>query len=120
MAREVLGGIDLDPASNDYAQTSIKAKTYYSKQEDELKEPWFGRIWCNPPYGSPEVRLLARTFLENAIPSSMVAKGIACYQTQHLYVKLIPHEIYCRRLLWKSLKFQIGRQDRIQQPILKF
>ena len=75
MAREVLGGIDLDPASNDYAQTSIKAKTYYTKQKDGLKEPWFGRIWCNPPYGSPEVRLLARTFLENAIPSSMVAKA---------------------------------------------
>jgi hypothetical protein len=73
MARQVLGGINLDPASNDYAQTWIKADVFYTKQQDGLKQPWFGRVWCNPPYGSPEVRLLARTFLENAI---------ACYQKQ--------------------------------------
>jgi hypothetical protein len=73
MALIVLGGIDLDPASNDYAQSWIKAGTYYTKHQDGLKQSWFGRVWCNPPYGSPEVRLLARKFLFEAI---------ACYQSQ--------------------------------------
>ena len=51
MARQVLGGIDLDPASNTKAQEWIQAKRYYTKNDDGLKQPWSGRIWCNPPYG---------------------------------------------------------------------
>lgn len=48
LAREVLGDIDLDPASNDYAQTWIRAKTYYTK--DHPGGPWHGRVWLNPPF----------------------------------------------------------------------
>lgn len=73
MTRNCLGGIDLDPASNDYAQSWIKANVFYTKEQDGLKQPWFGRVWCNPPYGSPKVRLFARTFLEYAIE---------CYQNK--------------------------------------
>jgi hypothetical protein len=51
MAREVLGNIDLDPASNDVAQQWIKATQYFTAAEDGLKQSWHGRIWCNPPYG---------------------------------------------------------------------
>lgn len=51
MVRDVLGEIDLDPASNDLAQQSIKATQYFTIAEDGLKQSWHGRIWCNPPYG---------------------------------------------------------------------
>lgn len=51
MARDVLGNIDLDPASNDVAQQWIKASQYFNAAEDGLKQSWHGRIWCNPPYG---------------------------------------------------------------------
>lgn len=30
---------------------NAKVATYYSKEEDGLKQPWFGTVWCNPPYG---------------------------------------------------------------------
>jgi phage N-6-adenine-methyltransferase len=50
MAREVMGGIDVDPASNDYAQETVRATTYYTAENSGLGKDWHGRIWMNPPY----------------------------------------------------------------------
>lgn len=49
-ARDVMGEIDLDPASCDLANTVIRAKKYYTLQDDGLKLKWYGRVWLNPPY----------------------------------------------------------------------
>jgi hypothetical protein len=46
-----LGEIDLDPASNALAQSWIKAGNFFTIEDDGLKQQWFGRVWCNPPYG---------------------------------------------------------------------
>ena len=48
-ARQCLGVIDLDPASNDTAQAWIQAGTYYTA-ETPLQAPWAGRVWLNPPF----------------------------------------------------------------------
>jgi DNA N-6-adenine-methyltransferase (Dam) len=55
MARKVLGDIDLDPASCEFAQRTVKARNYYTKADDGLTKLWHGRIWLNPPYSSPEI-----------------------------------------------------------------
>jgi phage N-6-adenine-methyltransferase len=52
LAREVMGGIDLDPASNEMAQVWIKATAYYTQRDNGLAQPWAGRVWLNPPYGT--------------------------------------------------------------------
>lgn len=49
-AREVMGGIDLDPASSDAANRLVQAKTYYTLQHNGLSRPWFGRVWMNHPF----------------------------------------------------------------------
>ncbi len=49
LARIVLGGIDLDPASNDIAQQWIQATMYYTA-ETPLQAPWTGRVFLNPPF----------------------------------------------------------------------
>jgi ParB-like chromosome segregation protein Spo0J len=51
-ARVVLGVIDLDPASCDLANRTVRASKYYSIDDDGLSRPWGGRVWMAPPYGS--------------------------------------------------------------------
>lgn len=48
---EALGEFDLDPCTP-IEMPWETAKTRYTKKEDGLKSPWFGRVWLNPPYGN--------------------------------------------------------------------
>ncbi|MBD1908972.1 DNA N-6-adenine-methyltransferase [Leptolyngbya sp. FACHB-8] len=70
-ARRVMGGIDLDPASNPEAQGWIQAATYYTQEQDGMVQPWKGRMWLNPPYGqrkSKPVKVYgASAWIERAI-----------------------------------------------------
>ena len=55
-ARQALGAIDLDPASNAHAQKTVRASKFYTKADDGLSKPWTGRVFCNPPYSPGMVR----------------------------------------------------------------
>ena len=48
LAKEVMGSIDLDPASNELAQRTVQAASYYTS--NGLEQPWYGNVWLNPPY----------------------------------------------------------------------
>jgi phage N-6-adenine-methyltransferase len=52
-AREVLGGIDLDPATSEAAQSRIQATQFFTQGDDGLSKEWHGRVWLNPPYAQP-------------------------------------------------------------------
>ena len=49
-ARELMGGIDFDPASSATAQDVVKAGAYLSTDGDTAAWPEKSRVWCNPPY----------------------------------------------------------------------
>ena len=52
-AREVMGSIDLDPASSELANKTVKAKNFITEEDNPngLEQDWFGNVWLNPPYG---------------------------------------------------------------------
>ena len=49
-ARQAMGSIDLDPASCELAQETVKASVYYTIADDGLAREWGGNVWLNPPY----------------------------------------------------------------------
>lgn len=75
-ARKVLGGtIDLDPASCDLAQETVRATTYYTEKDDGLSKEWAGTTFMNPPYSKIITRFVEKfylTFEARAIPSGIV------------------------------------------------
>jgi ParB family chromosome partitioning protein len=75
-ARQVLGTIDLDPASSDIAQQTVQATTYFTIETDGLSRPWSGKVWMNPPYGteliSEFVSKLCTHFDAGDVPEAIV------------------------------------------------
>ena len=50
--RAVLGEIDLDPASCPEANAVVKAKKFFSEEDNGLNHEWTGRVFTNPPYSA--------------------------------------------------------------------
>src|SRR3977135_1797876 len=49
--RQVLGPIELDPASSELANKTVQAEGFYDEQSNGLQQPWRARsLWLNPPY----------------------------------------------------------------------
>lgn len=46
-----LGKFDLDPCAA-IGRPWDCATVNYTIEDDGLKKEWFGRVWCNPPYGA--------------------------------------------------------------------
>ena len=45
-----LGKFDLDPCAAPDPKPWSTAEHHYTLPTDGLTTPWFGRVWCNPPY----------------------------------------------------------------------
>ena len=65
-ARAVMGSIDTDPASSKVPQKWIKAKRYYTAEDDGLTKPWTGRVFMNPSYSQPLIARLSEAFCRKA------------------------------------------------------
>lgn len=57
-----LGNFDLDPCTPDVMPWKT-AEHRYTKADDGLLQPWFGRVWMNPPYGREIGRWIERLAL---------------------------------------------------------
>lgn len=56
---EALGIFDLDPAGAPGHE--LASRTYILEHGDDgLRDPWYGRVWLNPPYGRAQDAFMAR------------------------------------------------------------
>jgi ParB family chromosome partitioning protein len=69
--REVLGEIDIDPASCALAQEKVMAKEYYTEENSGLLVPWEGKVFCNPPYSASLIKKFTGKFTDEAASGSM-------------------------------------------------
>ena len=75
MAREVLGHIDLDPASSKIANETVKADRYFTEEENGLNQVWYGKVWMNPPYGTDLIGQFTEKFADEYIAGN-ITEGI--------------------------------------------
>lgn len=65
-ARDVMGSIDLDPASCETAQANVKAKRFWTADDDGLSKKWTGNVWLNPPYSKELIGRFAAKVVEES------------------------------------------------------
>lgn len=72
---EFLGGFDLDPFASELTANVVKAKTYFTEEDDGLKKDWskYRRKWVNPPYsGGLIVPCVLKTLLYEDIGETLL------------------------------------------------
>lgn len=94
-AREVMGGIDLDPASCEFANQWIGATHIFTKKTDGLQQEWHGRVWMNHPFHRGETACKAK------------CKKLTCQRRGHHITEDIPGNAdWINKLL---TEYQAGR-----------
>ena len=51
---------------------NAKCEEFYTKEQDGLKQPWKGTVWCNPPYGRQIGEWVRRAFLASISGNTVV------------------------------------------------
>lgn len=72
-AYEVMGEIDLDPATTPKANEVVGATRIYTADDDGLFYPWQGRVWMNPPYASELVGKFASKLAQHVQTGDVTA-----------------------------------------------
>lgn len=71
-ARQVMGEIDLDPASSKLANETVKAITYFTADDDGLLYHWSGNVFMNPPYSSDMIGKFAWKLADHIVKGDVI------------------------------------------------
>ena len=71
-----MGEIDVDPASSEFAQRTVKAGQFFTIDDDGLNRDWNGRVWLNPPYAQPAIQHFMQKTVDE-FQSGRMTEGVA-------------------------------------------
>jgi phage N-6-adenine-methyltransferase len=60
----VFGRFDLDPCAPRKSRARVKARVYWTHEDDGLSLPWHGTVFVNPPYGRTLAHWVAKAHRE--------------------------------------------------------
>lgn len=107
-----LGEFDLDPCG---APDHPTAKHIYTLEngDDGLRDPWFGRVWLNPPYGRT-MRVWVERLIEHGTGTALIPAAVGTKLWQDV---IFPHAdaIHFYRHRIKFLR-RDGRHDDMVSP----
>jgi phage N-6-adenine-methyltransferase len=74
-AREVMGTIDLDPASSEKANEVVKADKFFTSEDDAFEQDWTGKVFMNPPYSSDLIKPFCEKYSDE-IANGHIEEGV--------------------------------------------
>lgn len=78
-ARNTLGLIDLDPASNAKANEIVKAVAFLTKEQNGLDYNWHGRVWMNHPFSRGGNKLWVKKLVSEYSAGHITAACCICF-----------------------------------------
>lgn len=119
-ARDALDGIYLDPASCEFAQKTVRAIKWYSKEDNGLSRPWKGAVFLNPPGGREPgaahwLRYLMQEYKENRVSRAVVI-GFTLEILQTMQGQGVKPSAFSICVPSRRLKYRMPNGDGSKQP----
>ena len=96
--RAVLGEIDLDPATSEFANQTVQSKKIYTIETDGLDKTWEGKVFMNPPFKSELIKQfvpkLIKHYKNNEISEAILLTD-SCTETSWYQDALDTSTAYC-------------------------
>lgn len=105
-ARKVMGSIDLDPASNEHANKTVKAAHIFTEQDNGLKQEWYGNVWLNPPYSASLIPLFADKVAKREFEQAVVLVNNA---TETKWFRMLVN--YADAIVFKTGRIKFLKRD---------
>lgn len=89
-------GFTLDAAAS-HENTKVPAR-YFTIEDDGLKQPWTGTVWCNPPYGKGVIDAWVAKAIQSAREGATVVMLVPARPGSRWFTQLIEHSEEVRLL----------------------
>lgn len=118
MARALMGGIDLDPASAPLANETVQAARIFTLDDDGLRQDWGGRVWMNPPYAQPFIMRFAMKLAEE-LAAGRVTEAVALTNssTDTAWFHMLAREAAAICFTRGRIKFISPRGQPLESPL---
>ena len=96
--RAVLGEIDLDPATSEFANQTVQSKKIYTVETNGLDKTWEGKVFMNPPFKNELIKQfvpkLIKHYKNNEISEAILLTD-SCTETSWYQDALDTSTAYC-------------------------